>query len=240
MNRALRAIRVMPAAVVLTCSFAISVTLHGSGAPSPQGDVVLIKLANPSYPPLARQTRIVGDVELMLEVRNNGSIQSAGVVKGHRLLKQAALDSAQHSQFECRKCPDGTVSYAMVYTFQLIGSEGCCTQSKVNANVDQQDQQVPRVTQSDNHVTLIDQPMCICDPAADVQKVRSMRCLYLWKCGARITVPNWQGNQEIGLLTARSPRHATFHLFGGCTAPLPCRQTRNSLLRTQLAIKDHL
>jgi outer membrane biosynthesis protein TonB len=45
--------------------------------------VVLTKLANPLYPPLARQTGITGDVELMLEIRNDGSIQSVDVVKGH-------------------------------------------------------------------------------------------------------------------------------------------------------------
>lgn len=184
MSRLLSAVRVMPAAV-LTSSFAISLTLYAFSAPAPQGNVVLIKLANPSYPPLARQTRIAGDVELTLEVRNDGSIQSASVVKGHPLLKQAALDSAEHSQFECRKCPDGIVSYSMLYTFQLIGSEGCCTLSKANANIEPQDQPLPRVIQSGNHVIVIDQPVYICDPAIDVQKVRSVRCLYLWKCAVR-------------------------------------------------------
>jgi hypothetical protein len=48
--------------------------------------VVLTKLADPLYPPLARQTGITGDVELMLEIRNDGSIQSVDVVKGHPLI----------------------------------------------------------------------------------------------------------------------------------------------------------
>lgn len=184
MSRLLSAVRGM-SPTVLTSWFAISLMLYAFGAPAPPGNVVLIKLANPSYPPLARQTRISGDVELTLEVRNDGSIQSASVVKGHPILKQAALDSAEHSQFECRKCSEGIASYSMLYTFQLMGSEGCCTLSKANANVDPQDQQLPHVIQSGNHVTVIDQPPCICDPAFDIQRVRSVRCLYLWKCGVR-------------------------------------------------------
>jgi hypothetical protein len=31
-------------------------------------------------------------------------------------------------------------------------------------------------------VTVIDQPLCTCDPTSDVSRVRSVKCLYLWKC----------------------------------------------------------
>lgn len=175
------------AVVVIVIGASVKSLAQTDGSTSvAQGEVVLTKLANPLYPPLARQTRIAGDVELLLEVRDDGRVQSAAALKGHPLLQPAALDSAQHSQFECRKCGRGTVSYKMVYTFQLIGSEGCCTASEVNASNKQQDQPVlPRVIQAENHVTVIDQPVCICDPAIDVQRVRSLRCLYLWRCGVR-------------------------------------------------------
>jgi len=66
-----------------------------------QGKVVLTKLFEPTYPPLARQARIAGDVELMLSIRRDGSVESAVFVSGHPMLKQAALDSAQRSQFKC-------------------------------------------------------------------------------------------------------------------------------------------
>ena len=174
------AIRVLAAVVFLTGPIVKSPAQNGPSVGAPQGGVVLTKLANPLYPPLARQTRITGDVELVLEVRNDGAVQSVNVVKGHPLLRQAALDSAQQSLFECRRCGEATVSYSVVYTFQLIGSEGCC-----KADEAKQDQPLPRVTQSDNHVTVIDQPVCICDPAADLRKARSVKCLYLWKCGVR-------------------------------------------------------
>jgi len=186
MRRISPGMQILAVVVIVTGASVKSLAQTDGSTSVAQGEVVLTKLANPLYPPLARQTRTVGDVELLLEVRDDGRVQSAVALKGHPLLKPAALDSAQHSQFECRKCSGGTVSYSIVYTFQLIGSEGCCTASEANANNKQQDQAVlPRVTQAENHVTVTDQPRFICDPSIDVQRVRSLRCLYLWRCGIR-------------------------------------------------------
>jgi TonB family protein len=176
-------IRVLAAAIVLSGSLAKCHPQESPSAKAPQGEVVLTKLANPAYPPLARQTRITGDVELVVEVKSDGSVQSVNAVKGHPLLKQTALDSAQRSLFECRKCGEGTVFYSMVYTFQLNGSETCCTVDEANANA-RKEQPLPRVVQNENHVTLIDQVTCNCDPGdGALTKVRSAKCLYLWKCG---------------------------------------------------------
>ena len=66
--------------------------------------VVLTKLSPPVYPPLARQARITGDVKIAIGIRQDGSIVSAEVISGHPMLKQAALESAQKSIFECRGC----------------------------------------------------------------------------------------------------------------------------------------
>ena len=46
-------------------------------------------------------------------------------VSGHPLLRAAALDSAQHAQFECRKCSEATTSYRLAYTFQIEGDCSC-------------------------------------------------------------------------------------------------------------------
>ena len=91
-----------------------------------QEGAVLTKLFQPVYPPLARQAHIVGDVELLLEVRVNGSVESVDVVSGHPLPKQAAVDSAKQSRFECQRCGEGTLPYHLVYSFQLV-AENCCT-----------------------------------------------------------------------------------------------------------------
>jgi TonB family protein len=147
--------------------------------------VVLTVLSRPTYPPLARQARISGDVDLMLRIRQDGSVESAVVVSGHPLLAQTAIDSAQHSRFECRKCSETLTSLRLVYTFQLIEPKTCCAATEDGPKKSESSDQIPRVTQSLNHVTLVDQTVCICDPAPDVKyKVRSAKCLYLWRCGA--------------------------------------------------------
>jgi outer membrane biosynthesis protein TonB len=45
-----------------------------------------------------------GDVKLDLSIHRDGSVESADVVSGHAMLKQAALEGARRSQFECRGC----------------------------------------------------------------------------------------------------------------------------------------
>lgn len=159
-----------------------SLAQSGVSANSVQGELVLTKLAGPSYPPLARQTRITGDVELMLEIKEDGSIQSMAVVSGHPLLKQSALDSAQRSQFECRKCDPGVHSFRMLYSFQL-GPTSYCTEASDSSKGNQREEIYPQVIQSQNHVTVVDQPVGTCDLTVTIIKVRSAKCLYLWKCG---------------------------------------------------------
>lgn len=138
-----------------------------SGAP--QQRVFLSKLSPPIYPPLARVARVAGDVDLTLSIRQNGSIESARVVSGHPLLKQAALDSAMKSDFECHDCNEAVATYSLVYTFGLTTAESDTG-----------------VIQSQNHITILAEPVCICDPRAELNfKVRSAKCLYLWRCSLR-------------------------------------------------------
>jgi len=144
---------------------------------------VITKLSPLPYPPLARQTRIMGDVELKLEVRKDGSVASAVAVSGHPLLRQKALENAQQSQFACNDCSSEDVrSYRLVYTFEL-GPTSYCT-DEPNKSSASPEQPYPRLTQSQGHVTLVDQPVGTCDLAGTItySKVRSAKCLYLWKC----------------------------------------------------------
>jgi protein TonB len=53
----------------------------------------LITKVPPVYPDVARQARISGTVELQVLINPTGHIQSAAVVSGHPLLRQAALDA---------------------------------------------------------------------------------------------------------------------------------------------------
>jgi hypothetical protein len=143
-----------------------------------KGTVVLIKLSQPTYPVISRTAHISGDIVVMLGLHQDGSIESAEVISGPPLLREAALQSARQSQFECRKCSDRITPYRMVYTFQFSNSCDCEADSK-------QGQPPLGVTQSENHVSLVAQLACLCDPVAEIVKVRSARCLYLWKCGRK-------------------------------------------------------
>jgi TonB family protein len=176
--------RVLAVGIVLTGSNIKSLAQSGASANTPQGEVLLTKLTEPSYPPVARQARVMGDVELMLEINEDGSVRSAVVVSGHPLLKQAALDSAQRSQFECRDCGQGVRPLRMLYSFQLAPTS-YCTETSDSSKGNQQEEPYPRVIQSQNHVTLVDQPVGTCDLAFIVtrKKARSAKCLYLWRCG---------------------------------------------------------
>jgi TonB family protein len=176
-------IKVFTAMLVLSFAVADSSSQSATSAHA-QESVVLIRLFQPIYPPLARQTRITGDVELILEVKTDGSLESASVLSGHPLLKQAALDSAQRSQFECRDCTERVRSFHMFYSFQL-GPTRYCAEASETSKDDEKKEPYPRVIQSQNHVTVIDQPVGTCDPVFTVTrtKVRSAKCLYLWRCG---------------------------------------------------------
>jgi len=151
---------------------------------SPQEGVVMTKLLPPVYPPLAKQAHIVGDVALMLKVRQDGGVESIEVVSGPALLalRQAAIDSARQSQFECRKCDEATTSFRLVYTF-LLKPDDCCAPSG-NPPGNNGQKSPPRITQTQRHVILTEgcEDACTCDPVVERRKARSAKCLWLWKC----------------------------------------------------------
>jgi protein TonB len=62
------------------------------------GDVQAAKLVKkviPVYPPLARQARVSGTVQLIGIIAKDGTIQQLQVVSGHPLLVKAALDAVR-------------------------------------------------------------------------------------------------------------------------------------------------
>ncbi len=151
---------------------------------NPQTGVVVVKLTAPIYLPLARATHIAGDVEVKLSIRQDGSLDSAVVVSGHPLLRAAALDSAQHTQFECRKCSESTTSSRLVYTFRIEG-ECECEPVVSRPKTSEPEKTYPQITNATNRVTVTALVVCICDPAIQITKVRSLKCLYLWRCSTR-------------------------------------------------------
>ena len=104
----------------------------------------MVKLSAPVYPTVARAERISGDVELTLTVRQDGSVESAAMLSGSPTLAPAALDSAHHTQFECRKCSASGDSYRLVYTFQ-IEDTGTCPPNRDNSKPNDQNRSYPRI-----------------------------------------------------------------------------------------------
>jgi len=140
---------------------------------TPQPEVILTKLSPPVYPMLARQAHISGEVRVQVSIRADGTRASAQLWSGHPMLAPAALESAKQSTFECRSCEEPLTTYLLTYTFEFKDDGDCC-----NA-IDRP----PEVTQRQGHVTIVSAPICLCDPASTLTKVRSAKCFYLWKCG---------------------------------------------------------
>jgi TonB family protein len=137
-------------------------------APAKEPEVVLTKVIWPSYPPLARQARIMGDVKIQVGVRKDGSTVSAEVISGHPMLKQAALDSVRKSTFECRECSADLNLYTVTYTFG-VRADGDCNVKHLRASKclylwkcgdwREADQRPPAVAQWQGHITvLVDSP----------------------------------------------------------------------------------
>lgn len=142
------------------------------------GNSVLVNLFQPVYPPLARQANISGDVLVAVTVHPDGTFEAA-YQSGHPMLKQAALDSAKQSRFECRGC-DYPALYLLKYTFKLIQGSDCCTALSKPATVTQE----PNHGEGDSQtqIRIVAEEICLCDPAFQLSKKRSLKCLYLWRC----------------------------------------------------------
>jgi len=146
-----------------------------------KGRAVLVELSQPLYPPLARQANIYGDVSVAVTVHPDGKTEVA-FESGHPMLRQAALDSAEKSRFECREC-DSTAAYQLVYSFRLAKGSDCCSAMSVPARVTLEPQGSDQNTQQQAHITIAADEICLCDPPAQLtKKSRSLKCLYLWKC----------------------------------------------------------
>jgi TonB family protein len=143
----------------------------------PETGVVLTKLVPPVYPPLARQAQIAGDVMVRVLIRQDGSVESAEVVSGHPMLKQAALDSAQKSVYERRGCSDPVASYFLNYTFGF-SDRGC--REFVNE-----------------------------------RRVRSAKCVYLWRCGLERTT-SWGMQEYRAQGVVQAPGHVTILVSSEC------------------------
>ena len=143
------------------------------GREATENGVVLISLAPPEYPISARFARIEGDVTVNLSIRKDGGVEAAQAIDGPIMLRKPSLASAQNSKFECLGCADAVTTYSLTYEFEI--EPGSCSDASIYPPLE--------ITQSPNRITISARVPPTCDPAA--KKVRSAKCLYLWRCGWR-------------------------------------------------------
>ena len=60
---------------------------------------LLVRRVQPTYPPLARQARIQGQVLLRAVISKDGSIENLQLVSGHPMLVQSALDAVKQWKY---------------------------------------------------------------------------------------------------------------------------------------------
>lgn len=151
----------------------------------PEGEIVLTELHGAAYPKGARNAAIQGKVELELHFTADGTIKSLDVVHAdHALLVEAAIKSARLSYFECTNCAGTGPAYSLTYEFRILASDP----EQFCKNPDQQP--APALDAFLHKVTVFANEVWTCDPSVVMRRtytrVRSAKCLYLWRCGLRI------------------------------------------------------
>jgi periplasmic protein TonB len=61
---------------------------------------LLVRKVNPTYPPLARQARIQGQVVLRAVISKDGSIENLTLVSGHPMLAPAAIEAVKQWKYK--------------------------------------------------------------------------------------------------------------------------------------------
>jgi hypothetical protein len=143
--------------------------------------VALSKLSPPVYPRSAQIARIEGDVDLTVRILIDGSVDSVMPLSGHVMLRQAAIDSAQHSRFQCIDCIEPVTTYALRYSFKISPrdpTKACDAAAEVPPPS-------PEVDVVRHEVTVFAWQIRTCDPVVTLVRVRSAKCLYLWRCSRR-------------------------------------------------------
>lgn len=153
--------------------------------------VTIRKLASTTaYPEMARRARVAGTVQLNVIVRSDGTVESVTVVSGHPMLNPFAVESARQTEYDCNGCKQLT-PYLMTYNFEL-GEALYCKGIDANGYAIYDQSSYQRVSHSSNTVTIYDRPFATCDPTVTTSftKIRSAKCLWLWRCGRRTVGDN--------------------------------------------------
>ncbi|HQU93709.1 MAG TPA: carboxypeptidase-like regulatory domain-containing protein [Pyrinomonadaceae bacterium] len=97
--------------IVLDPAFNCCVSDEGKTFPKPTS------LPRPPYPPAARAVRASGEVEVVVKLATDGSVESAEARSGHPLLRAAATAAARKSKFEP---PDANESSTLILVYVFL------------------------------------------------------------------------------------------------------------------------
>lgn len=162
--------------------------------PASSDHAVLVQVAPPIYPAIARTARIGGDVQIRVAVRPDGSVESATAISGDPQLIPHALDSAKQSRFDCSTCNRAVSVQLITYTFKVATQTDrcCCSGPEMHKRYGSTPApEVPYMVHTQDHITITAPPLCtcpdLCSSAWDQEhsRYRSAKCLFLWKCGHR-------------------------------------------------------
>ena len=79
-----------------------------------------LSLPKPMYPPIARQARANGSVNVQVLIDETGKVISAKAVAGHPLLLAAAQQAAYGARFSPTKLGDQPVKVSGVITYNFV------------------------------------------------------------------------------------------------------------------------
>jgi TonB family protein len=131
----------------------------------------IVSLNPPQYPPIALAARVSGEVNLKITILENGTTEGVEVLSGPPMLLQTAIDSARGSTFVFNRDNHSGNSYQLTYKYILKVLD--CDQAP--------DSSYPQAQYDSNIVMITGQAIPLCDPGG-VVRVRSIRCLYVWRC----------------------------------------------------------
>jgi TonB family protein len=160
--------------------------------------VILTELHQPIYPPSARMAAIQGDVDVLVHVSAEGTVESVNVATGHAMLKEPAMNSAKASHFECRGCNDGSWSCSLKYQFKIVATD---PEQYCNHVLPEM---LPPILDPSRHSVIVPaEQEWTCDPVVERRRVRSLKCLYLWKCDVRDSIA-WMDWRKQSFRTRRA------------------------------------
>jgi hypothetical protein len=175
--------RAMLSPPLFLCIFLL-VTLAQAQEPNPR----IVKLDLPAYLPIAVQAQTAGQVQMELTIGQDGSVTSWEAISGHPILVRAVTDSLPQARFACDGCRQQAYRYVLTYEF-ILPEDRFASACAELAKTGKEPAMPPSTLDSSTHVTVRPaRAMCLAvDPATP--RVRSARCLWLWKCALQRTPP---------------------------------------------------